>query len=374
MRITYICPSLKDARSRARVDWLRAAGAEVSVYGFDRVGYYGSRQDRCDANELGVLSHGNLTERAGPYLAAVPILRSAIARSDVVYCLGLDVAVLGWLSLLTTLRQKILVLEIQDIRHHLLESGLKSRILRAIDRLISQRCDMLVVTSDAYITEYYESLLGARVKNWFLLENKAISRGELIESVCDSRAHNSLTIGYFGLLRCPYTIDAILRAAEYSGGRIRFYLRGIFLKDTEDLRNKIDASPYINFDGEYRSPDDLSMMFSKIDMLWACYPADVAPVGNWRWARTNRFYEGCFFRKPMIALEGSYDGRVVKEFRIGCTVNLRDVEECVARLMSIGTSDIEFWSANLSRLPNSMYVETGEHGDLVHTLSRLAKT
>ena len=56
----------------------------------------------------------------------------------------------------------------------------------------------------------------------------------------------------------------------------------------------------MTFAGEYRSPQDLPAIYGGVDMVWSCYPEIREEDYNFKWGRPNRFYEGCYFKKPFF--------------------------------------------------------------------------
>ncbi len=62
--------------------------------------------------------------------------------------------------------------------------------------------------------------------------------------------------------------------------------------------------------GPYQAPKDLSFIYSMVDVVWASYPfSDRTTVGNHLYARTNRFYESLYFKKPFIVQKGTADAK-----------------------------------------------------------------
>ena len=136
----------------------------------------------------------------------------------------------------------------------------------------------------------------------------------------------------------------------------------------EDLPQLVEKYDNIAYLGEYRSPEDLQSLYERVDIVWACYPFPSAEEFNWRWARTNRFYESCQFKKPMIALKGSGDAYDVEKYGIGMTVENNSIESVAKKISEIQAEDLKDWGKNIASLPEAIYTYTTEVVNLEQAL------
>ena len=99
--------------------------------------------------------------------------------------------------------------------------------------------------------------------------------------------------------------------------------------------------------GKYRSPDDLPSLYEDVDLIWACYPGPEVTDPDWRWAlsicRSNRFYESCFFQKPLISLSESGDGLVVDRFQIGLGLTDQTTNGVTKAISAISPDKLLAW-------------------------------
>jgi succinoglycan biosynthesis protein ExoL len=371
--IAFVIPALGDARSRIRIEALKQEGAQALILGFKRELYNGAPY-RDPVISLGILPHGRYFIRLGTYLKALLQIIKHSKQVQFIYVLGLDLALLTWLAMLGRRSAVKLVLEIQDIRSVLLKKGITGAIARQVEKFIVPRVDMLVVTSAAYVDDYYAQRARLRPVRHCVIENKIddvpVMRQQL--NIADSyvKPDAILWIGYFGMLRCRRTLDIILAAAGAAQGRIRFYMRGV-LHDTGEYEQRIRSHPYVEYGGEYRSPDELGPMYGRVDMVWACYPDAGGSAGNWLWARTNRFYEACYFRKPIIAAAGTQDGKAVDEHKIGLCIDLHNKTQSLDILLVLNSERLDTWRRNVASLPKRLYVYGAEHRNLLQQLADL---
>ena len=191
----------------------------------------------------------------------------------------------------------------------------------------------------------------------------------ILGCVCVAGGFAAIVIGYFGVIRCERSWHVLRRLAEQGNGRIHVYLRGVPL-NLPNFEQQAAESRWIQYGGPYVAPDELTDMYSRVDLLWVAHRVD--DNNSLLWNRTNRFYEGCAFQKPMIGQAGTQDGAVIHDRGLGPLVDLADPEAAIAGVLQITAAEIEQWQANVSRLPRSVYCENGEHERLSNRIRVLA--
>jgi succinoglycan biosynthesis protein ExoL len=144
-----------------------------------------------------------------------------------------------------------------------------------------------------------------------------------------------------------------------------------------DIASRAGRLPNVEYRGEYRSPVDLPGLYGDVDLVWACYPGPEVVDPDERWAlrvcRSNRFYESCYFARPLISLAGSGDGDEVERHEIGLVINDQEPSAVCAALAAISNQDLARWGANLARLPRSVFLYTSEQETLRNAVERLAR-
>ena len=130
-----------------------------------------------------------------------------------------------------------------------------------------------------------------------------------------------------------------------------------------------DGKIGITYNGEFMWPVDLEKMYCSVDVVWGCYPYGDSAPGNWQWAKTNRFYESCFFRKPLITLLNSADAAVVSKLNIGFSVDLSDINKTVEFLMSkLSKEYLASLTNNLGQVPEQSYLYMDDHDRLIKSI------
>ena len=368
MRMVFLNSMVNHARYCKRIHAIEKLGVRVKVLAFERDSYP-SKNLPGEYISLGRINHGQYLRRLLILLSSTNKVRRALRITDVLYTFGLDMLILGWLALLGKSNRPKLIYEVGDIREILFDNSFAGGISRSIERFFVKRIDLLVSTSPAYISGYYKNVLGLHNLCFQVIENKLDANQVRTEKehLTPLKPDNKpLVIGYFGVLRCTHSWEILKMIARESKGRVRIYVRGVpkNLKTfTEDLRSLSE----IEYAGPYLSPDDLSSIYGQVDLIWAAHHHGKS---NLLWSRVCRFYEACFFRKPMIVQGGTQDSLKVEKYGLGISVDLADVSGTTNSVLAISAEELTQWQKNFNRVPEDVYLYTNEHERLVHAIQR----
>lgn len=315
----------------------------------------------CDVTFLGHIEHGRYVARLVTMMFAIPKLRRQMRNTDVVYASGSDLGAFAQIAGLFL--GKPVAIEVGDIRKIQVNRGLVGSALRALETIVANSASLLVATTDAFITEYYRKTLHVTTPS-LVIENKL----EPGVGSSEPRTTGNFTIGYFGMLRCD-TSWSILEALAVSRPTWNILVAGMAFQPP-DIEKRIERLPNVKWLGEYKSPQDLPQLYGQVDMIWAS-PFPGPDESNWRWARSNRFYEACHFRKPLIVYRDSGDGKAVRTYDIGIEIGGNSIETNVRKINAICKDDIERWSQNMRELEPSVYTLTDESKLLGESLSMI---
>ena len=376
VRVLSVLQVLGHPRDSKRIAMLKEAGFAVRALVFER-DYHAGRMPDCELQLLGRAPSGGYLARVPHLLAAVPVIRRAARDSDIIYASGQDVAIVALLATLGL--GKPLVIEIGDIRALQVAAGVKGRLVRALDRLMIDRCSLLVATAPSFVDSYYREWLGSTLPA-IIVENKLEPSTTVASSSPQQQplprgrplVDRPLRIGYFGVLRCLWSWRVLRALAAARPDDIEVLIAGIPTHPV-DLAGRCDELPNVEFLGPFKSPEDLPDLYGRVDLVWGCYPHPSPEDWNWRWARTNRFYESCFYQKPIVALAQSGDAHMVESHGIGMMVQRDDPKQVAHRLGQITAADLESWQRNMAALPRNVHTYTTETTalkDALHTLLR----
>lgn len=369
MKIIFLVSNAADSYFHKRIGELERLGVKVEILGFNREWYERKKYDH-PCTFLGEIEQRHYFKRLLPILKAIPAVRRHLKMADIVYIFLPDMLALYCASALGLRRTWKVVFDVCDIQPVLIGNSLKSRVFRLLERILMRRIDLLVVTSEAFVTEFFQKIQGLTQVRYLVIENK-LGRKSLKLPVRSQteRLPGVLRVGYFGVIRCPRSLEILKTAAERGKGRVRIYIRGASPGRIVDIEACVKENSWIEYGGPYLSPDDCPDLYGSVDIVWACYPYEGRQAGNWLWARTNRFYEACFYGKPMIVQSGAEDGRVVAEKGLGVCVDLSDINACAERILSVSPDELQRWQSNIKRLPKNTYLYTDEHQRLLNILN-----
>ncbi|MFV1985158.1 MAG: hypothetical protein ACC657_16535 [Thiohalomonadales bacterium] len=327
-----------------------------------------------EMNTLGEITHVSYLKRFVLIVKSVNKIRSAVRKTDVVYTFGLDMLFLGWISKQLSFKKNVkLVYEVGDIREILIGKAPINHLARLFEKFLLRYVSVLVITSKAFYTEYFNKVQNTKSLRYHVVENKldtdimSAARSQEIAG----KDNKEFTIGYFGVLRCARTLEILKMLAVKGNGKIKIYLRGLRGIKTQKEYDQLVSTEGVVNEGPYVVPDDLSAMYNSVDMVWACYPYNGKEVGNWCWAKTIRFYESCYFKKPVFVQTGTEDCKTVEQYGIGICLDLEKIEKTVDYILLLSDAEISEWKKNINELPEHVYMYSDEHEKLITLLKKL---
>lgn len=352
MKVLFLQSNIDDAHQLRLRRQLVRSGHEVVACGFRRP-YYRGKPVEGRPISLGHLGHSSVVARVPTLLSAIQRVRRLSIGCSAIFVFGSDMHALGYIA--TIGRAGLAIREVADIPKLLSGAGWKGRLARSLERWSLRRLDTLIVTSEAFLSEYYYPTFGDRsVPRAFVLENKVDTKldgprlpaSKLVES-------RPVRIGYFGLLRCARSIEVLIALAARFPDRFSVQMRGYNFIDYP-IQDRCSGLQNVAYTREFRNPEDLRAAYNSCDVVWSCYPYDPSNV-NARMARTNRFYEACYFRRPQICQTGTIDAVKVTAYGIGVAVDLESVDQAVQQVSTIARSDWRSMASRIELLPESEY-------------------
>jgi len=374
MKITFLLSSTIHVRFIKRVEIISKLVDQIQVYAFERKGSYPGKKIDFEMNTLGEITHVTYLKRFVIIAKSLNKIRSAVRKTDVVYTFGLDMLFFGWISKQLSFRKNVkLVYEVGDIREILIGKKPINNLARFFEKFLLRYVSVLVITSEAFYTGYFKKVQNTNSLRYHLVENKLdtdIMSATRSQEITEKK-YKEFAIGYFGVLRCTRTLEILKMLAEKGKGKIKIYLRGLpGIKVQKEYDEFVSTEVVVN-EGPYVVPDDLSAMYNSVDMVWACYPYQGKEAGNWCWAKTIRFYESCYFKKPVFVQTGTEDCKTVEQYGIGICLDLEKIEKTVDYILSLSDAEISEWKKNINELPEHIYMYSDEHEKLITLLKKL---
>jgi hypothetical protein len=374
MEITFLLSSTIHVRFIKRVEIISKLVDQIQVYAFERKDSYPGKKIDFEMNTLSEIVHVSYLKRSVLLIKSLNKIRSAVRKTDVVYTFGLDMLSLGWISKQLSFKKNVkLVYEVGDIREIMIGKAPINNLARFFEKFLLRYVSVLVITSEAFYTEYFKKVQNTKSLRYHVVENKLDTDIMSVARVQEiaGKDNKEFTIGYFGVLRCARTLEILKMLAEKGKGKIKIYLRGLPGIKTQIEYDQLVSTEGVVNEGPYVVPDDLSAMYNSVDMVWACYPYQGKEAGNWCWAKTIRFYESCYFKKPVFVQTGTEDCKTVGQYGIGICLDLEKIEKTVDYILSLSDAEISEWKKNINELPEHVYRYTDEHEKLITLLKKL---
>ncbi|MEL7213955.1 MAG: glycosyltransferase [Pseudomonadota bacterium] len=364
-RILYLVHDLDDAAVWRRVQMLRLGGAEVELAGFRRRS--GTLPE--PALILGQTRNGQMTHRALAVLRQrlrLGRLTKEVSPPDAILCRNLEM-----LALAVPLKRAFsnadipLSYEVLDVHRLMVGDGLVASALRRIERALCREVDHLIVSSPAFVEAHFNAH-----NQWdgtpLLVENKVVLDAPANFTPMKRRTEERgpLRIGWFGILRCPFSLaclDAVTRAAP---GRYKVLLRGRPALDVlPQFHDVVNANPDLHFGGPYAYPDDLAEIYGSVDLAWLVDRYDTG--ANSDWLLPNRLYEGGLNGVPPIGLKGTQIAKRMAQLGVGLTLEQADLAEVSTRLGALRGDDLTALQKMQEVIPRSTWLVSPEEAHAV---------
>lgn len=310
MNVTYFAHDMSDFAVRRRVAMLRAGGAVVSLFGFTRADAGVTEVEGAPAVIFSRTYDGRLYHRALSSLGSIFKLgshRSTLTASDVIIGRNLEMLVVAWVARMLYAPNARLVYECLDIHPKMVGEGALAKALRAVERALISRCQLIFTSSPAFIRNYF--LARQHVSTPVaLIENKVLCLDGVrrIGNACE-RPAPPWRIGWYGIHRTQKALDMICKIASDNPDLVEFVIRGRpGLIDFTDFHGQIAAIPNVEFDGAY-GPQDLQRIYSDVHFNWAFDFFDEG--SNSAWLLPNRIYEGGLYGAIPLAKRTTETGQ-----------------------------------------------------------------
>jgi len=366
MKLIFISNNWADAHQQTRLNSLLDYGISVECLAVYR--HYYPVHSRICPIILGEIEHGFYKRRIKIYAQLFYNLRMRAKTLDKIYTYGFDLVLIVLLFKILSGRKVEIIYEIPDIRELFFSESFTGKLIRRIEKLVIPRLDLLIVTSPEFVSEYLIGLRKIRIRSYLVIENKVHASETPTAFELKEEKNDRIKIGYFGVLRCAASLHCLIKLAETN--QFEIILRGIFMPATGHFETRIKHLANIKYLGPYRVPEDLAQIYHEADVIWAAYPFSDTKLGNHRWARTNRFYESLFFRRPMIVQKGSTDAgnaQIIGNFAI--EIDLKNEFGVISHLCSM--LNIEYLKSikhAMHSIPESHYQITDEYQTLLKWL------
>ena len=311
---------------------LGIGGAAVSLVGFRRGPRPITAVAGAPAREVGRSYDARFFSRVMAVAAAAltaPRWLGALRDADVLIARNLEMLALARVVRALSPRRPGLVYETLDIHRFLVAAGPIGRVLRWIERRLARPVRRLIVSSPAFLQNYYapRRQLDAPA---MLLENKVLndSGAPQPRPLCAPRP--PWRIAWFGMIRCRRSLSLLKGLCEALPDLVEVEIRGrVAETEFDDFAGVVAATPNMRYLGPY-DQDELPQAYGGAHFAWAI---DFFEAGwNSDWLLPNRLYEGLWHGAIPLAQAQVETGRWLARNEVGVTFS--DLDEALLDFFS----------------------------------------
>lgn len=344
--IVFVAGTLSQPRIIRRIESFYNRGYDIKVYGYDRGVYTINKlpQD-IDVYTLGEMTDGsNYFKRLFQVRRDVKKLVKQEGKSVVYYAFGFVEA------FFLKNNGVSYVYEISDIFYGYKRFDLIRPLLKFIDVSLVKKSVCTVVTSQGFV----DYLFKEAPSNIVNLPNKLNTYFANVSRVQSNVSKEHLVFSFIGAIRYPNTVLRFAKVIgeNYPNHEFHFYGDSVLVKRFEE---ELSSFQNVTFFGPYRNPQDLKEIYSKIDVVVACYETESL---NERIAEPNKLYEAIFFNKPIIVSTNSFVGQRVKELNCGLVIDAYSEEAIMYAIDSLTPEKIKEFSYNNACIDSESLIDS----------------
>lgn len=229
------------------------------------------------------------------------------------------------------------IYEVSDLMELMINNKFLSRLLVWMNRKIVKHSILSVYTSEGFVP--FLNPNGANPEKTVVLPNKLNAYCKNKPQTKDKSTDlNHLRFGFTGAIRTETIFNLIKTIGEC--GKHEVHLYGLYTDENNggySIRSLVDQYKNIFYHGPFKNPDDLSDIYSHIDIVLCYYKSS----GNDLYLEPNKLYEAIFYDCPIIVAENTFVGRKVKQLNVGYTIEQGDVDSLKTFLASINQSNFD---------------------------------
>ncbi|MDB5447823.1 MAG: succinoglycan biosynthesis protein [Phenylobacterium sp.] len=374
VKLAYFVHDLNDPAVRRRVRMLQAGGAEPIVLGFHRTDAPPEAIAGALAVDLGETFDARLGHRArATALAALGAGRwkRLLQGCEAVMARSLEMLAVASAARAACGLKGPLTYESLDIHRLMLGEGVKSRAMRAVERALMRRADLLIVSSPAFLSAYFAPRQGVGRDLPIptrLVENKVLELDGAAAARPPMRAAGPpWRIGWMGAIRCARSLDILADLARRRPDLVEVAIHGRpAYTEFGDFEGLVAGVPNMRFGGAYAA-EDLPALYGEVHFSWAI---DYMEEGlNSSWLLPNRLYEASRFGAVPIALKDVQTGRYLEAHGFG--LRLGGPAELEAALEALTPAAYAQARRELEAVPLSAFVaDAAEARALVRAIAQ----
>ena len=307
----------------------------------------------------------NMTRRLRAIAGSVGKVRAHRDRlqgTDVIVARNLDMLAIAAAARAMLRPRPPLIYECLDIHGMMTDPGPKGRVARALERRLLARTAALIVSSPAFVREYFAPVQGwngptALIENKVWIEGDGPARPD--PGMVAARPPDApLRLGWVGTLRCAKSLAILAEAARRLGPRLEVTMHGVVHRHAmPEFDATLSSHPNLRYHGPYAYPEGLAPVYAQCDLVWS---QDLWQWGtNSTWLLPNRIYEASYFGCPSVAVAGSETGRRVAD-GLGWTIPEPAADALVALLETLDADGVAERRRALLEMPEGAFRQSAQ--------------
>lgn len=334
-KIIFISSALQQPRHQKRIDIL-SKNFDLEVYYFFRDKYTQNYKNYSDGAKLiSNIEDGKYINRLSGLFKLFSMLKKSNIES--VYCTSPDQA------LVSLLAGKITYFEVGD----LYQIDGRNKVYQYLDEFIIPRISGLILTSPYFYDGYYIKYENFIKNKVIIVENKLpinfssnIDKYRLnYDSIIDKE---NVKLGLIGSLAFTESLNLINNHIENSTNQ-ELHIFGV------GKVGLFDGTPHTFYHGPFKSPEDLSSIYKKIDINIILYDYD---NNNVKLALPNKLYESIAFLKPIVCADNVALSSYVLKNNIGVVVKDGDLNTAIQSIVD----NYDYYVDNLKKMSQESYL------------------
>ena len=206
-----------------------------------------------------------------------------------------------------------------------------------IEKLLIKNVSHIILASKYFKSFYFN-------KRTFVIDNIPPSKNLTTKSI-NIGEDAIIKIGFVGKLRYPDLYKLVMECVNnFDNLEFHFYGNGSAEEVLSDYCRELN-SKNIFFHGVFNK-NDLNKIYSKIDLLWACYPSNNYNV---KYATSNKALESIFFKTPCVFSAGTLLAEDYKTNNIGFSINSNNKNEIINFLKNINVEKLNYMMENIKK-------------------------
>ena len=330
-KIVFILATNSNTNNIKRIEAFIASGYEVEVYSFSR----GEEMRQNCTFDIKILCEFSNNV---PYWKRIKMMRDGIkqvldetkGQNCIFYLIRNDVALIY-----SFMSKRPYIFEEADMTHANFGNQILVKLTEKRIKHIIHHSVCSTFRSEGFVRYHF----GDKVpENVFVIPNKLSPHVEDFPTMKKKALDiKKMHFGFVGVMRHRATYQfADILLKNYPQHEFHFY--GICTTDTDQaLYDDLRKYPNCHFHGRFKSPDELSGIYSNLDIVLSTYETQGV---NARYLDSNKIYEAIYFDTPVIVSPNTFLAEKVKKQGIGYELNALDEQEVMLFLSKLSVESI----------------------------------